>query len=99
MGQISARLGGAFNIHSHVFARPKYPVWKGDPDYAVFYGLRPAPEPETPLDPEAAESFESSFRELFNRELQAVLRDEQTEKEALQRIENEGNALLAQRPR
>jgi len=99
MGQISARLGGAFNIHSHVFARSKYPVWKGDPDYAVFYGLRPAPEPETPLDPEAAESFESSFRELFNRELQAVLRDEQTEEEALQRIENEGNALLAQRPR
>ena len=96
MGQISAGLGGAFNIRPYVFARSKYPVWKGDPDYAVFYGLRPAPEPENPLEGSAQEAFAASFRELFNQEVEAVLRDEKTEEEALSRIESEGNVLLAQ---
>ena len=96
MGQISARLGGAFNIRPYVFARSKYPVWKGDPDYAVFYGLRSAPEPEQPLEGSAQAAFDASFRELFNQEVEAVLRDEKTEEEALRRIESEGNVLLAQ---
>ena len=96
MGQISARLGESFYIRPYVFARSKYPVWKGDPDYAVFYGLRSAPEPEHPLEGSAQEAFAASFRELFNQELEAVLRDEKTEEEALNRIESEGNALLTQ---
>jgi len=95
MGQISARLAGTFHIRPYVFARSKYPVWIGDPDYAVFYGMRPAPKPENPLQENAQERFAASFRELFNQEVQAVLRDEKTEEEALGRIESEGSALLA----
>ena len=88
-GQISAALGGFSANRYYVFANPKYPQWKQDPDYAVFYGRLPAPAPARP-----SYDFLAAFGERFDREVHAVLAGEKSPEEALQTLERDAGPLL-----
>ncbi|MFC5701539.1 extracellular solute-binding protein [Cohnella faecalis] len=92
---MSERAGKAsVALDEGLFSHIDYPKWKGDPDYKVFYELRPAEKASVVSHPVVPPSFYKSYEEIADRAIMSALQNEIGVEEALSRIQSEAEALF-----